>query len=153
MKIALRAKFVKTFLIIIAFSLFFQSLLRVDALSTNVFDLGIFSTNLFNINNEVERSFYVHVQPLMIPWGLVFDALPSNIATFVLVGFQTFTILVSIFWIFRVFGIWAAASPALSDRVPSSRDSIGLTRRSANSIEPKIASNNAKRTTKARVKI
>jgi len=113
MKIALRAKFVKTFLIIIAFSLFFQSLLRVDALSTNVFDLGIFSTNLFNINNEVARSIYGHVQPLMIPWGLVFDALPSNIATFVLVGFQTFTILVSIFWIFRVFGIWAAAAMLL----------------------------------------
>lgn len=113
MKIIKKFGFIKIILVLLSFSLLLQTLLRVTALSTNVFDLGIFSNNFSNINVEFYRSILGHVQPLMLPWGAFYNIFPNHIAPFVIVGAQTITILVSIWYVYRAFGIWAGASMLL----------------------------------------
>ena len=55
----------KYFLLLLTISLFLQVFFRVDALSSNVMDLGIFANNFSNVSDEWGRSIYGHFQPLM----------------------------------------------------------------------------------------
>ena len=79
---------------------------RYVTLSSNFADLGFFLNNFSNIDSQWQRTFYGHVQPLMILWGDGFQALPSSIAPLVLVGLQALALLGSVVAIWCVFGVW-----------------------------------------------
>jgi uncharacterized membrane protein len=103
----------KYFLLLLILSLFLQVFFRVDALSSNVMDLGIFANNFSNVSDEWGRSIYGHFQPLMNPWGLVYKVINPNIAIFILVIFQLIALLVSVELIRRFFGILPALAMLL----------------------------------------
>jgi len=94
----------KYFLFFLSLSLFFQVLLRVESLSTNVLDLGVFSSNFSEIYNEEWRAFSGHVQPLMYVYGVVYKLFSPVYAPMILVGLQSLIILGSIYWVWREFG-------------------------------------------------
>jgi uncharacterized membrane protein len=50
-----------------------QVILRYKSLSSNYFDLGIFYTNFYNVNEDISRAFNGHVQPLMIIFGYIYN--------------------------------------------------------------------------------
>ena len=86
---------------------------RYVALSSNVADLGFFLNNFANINNQWQRAFYGHIQPLMLLWGAGYQALPTGIAPPVLVTLQAFALLGSVVAIWRVFGAWPGVAMLL----------------------------------------
>lgn len=81
-------------------------LARYSALSSNVADLGFFSTNLVNIGTEWPRAFYGHAQPLMFLWGDGYQALPADIAPQMLLALQTLLLLGSVAAVWWEFGAW-----------------------------------------------
>lgn len=86
---------------------------RYLALSSNVADLGFFLNNFANIDSQWQRAFYGHVQPLMLPWGAGYQALPASIAPLALVMFQALALLSSVVAIWRVFGTWTGVAMLL----------------------------------------
>jgi uncharacterized membrane protein len=106
-------KFIRYFACILAFSLFVLALLRVYSLSSNVFDLGIFSTNFFNVNEEWERSIFGHIQPLMHLWAVIYKIFSPIVSPFVLIGGQVLLILGSILIVWRAFGPWPGTAMLL----------------------------------------
>lgn len=86
---------------------------RYVALSSNVADLGFFLNNFANIDSQWQRAFYRHTQPLMLLWGIGYQALPAEIAPLVLVTLQTFALLGSVVAIWRVFGVWPSVAMLL----------------------------------------
>jgi uncharacterized membrane protein len=98
---------------LLALSLFFQALLRVDSLSSSVLDLGVFSSNLSNIYSEEWRAFSGHIQPLMFIWGWIYQIFDPIYAPLVLIGVQTLIILGSVWWVWREFGVWPGVAMLL----------------------------------------
>lgn len=88
-------------------------LLRVFALSTNVFDLGLFLTNFENAGQEWQRAFQGHSQPLMLLWGAGYQLLPAAVSTQVLVLLQAGALLASVAAVWRVYGALPGAAMLL----------------------------------------
>ena len=86
---------------------------RYVALSSNVADLGFFLNNLESIDSQWQRAFYGHAQPLMLLWGVWYQALPGTVALMVLLGLQALALLGSVIGVWRVFGPWPGAAMLL----------------------------------------
>ena len=86
---------------------------RYVALSSNVADLGFFLNNLANIDTQLPLAYSGHFQPLMIIWGVGFQALPSGISPLVLVELQVLALFGSVLAIWRVFGSWPGVAMLL----------------------------------------
>ena len=105
--------YIKYFLIFFTFSLLFQVILRVESLSTNVMDLGIFSSNLHSIYDDQWRAFSGHIQPLMFVWGFIYQFFNPAYAPIVLVSIQLVFVLGGLFWIKHEFGSFVALAMLL----------------------------------------
>lgn len=101
-----RKPWVVTIALFLGVGLLLLVVARYLALSSNVADLGFFSTNLVNVSVEWPRAFYGHAQPLMLLWGAAYQALPADIAPVILVGFQAVLLLGSVAAIWWKFGVW-----------------------------------------------
>lgn len=96
-------------------ALFFVAMphLRYEALSSSFFDLGIFATNFWNIAREPARAFVGHVQPLTLPYGMIYSVLPAQLGAHAIIAAQTAALIGSVAVIWRAFGAWAGAAMLL----------------------------------------
>ena len=93
--------------------LFILVIFHYVALSSNVADLGFFTTNLINTSSQWQRAFYSHIQPLMLIWGAAYHAFPSQWAPLILIATQALTLLASVAVIRQKFGPWPATAMLL----------------------------------------
>ena len=84
-------------------SLVVLSATRYVALSSSILDCGIFITNFINVGNEWQRAFFGHIQPLMLPFGQVYQAISPSM-TPLFVALQAVILMLSVALVWRIFG-------------------------------------------------
>lgn len=86
-------------LFIIYFILLIQVNLRVYSLSSNVADLGFFINNISNVLYKPSIVFTGHVQPLILPIGLLFKIVPISLKSYFLINLQAAVVIITGFLI------------------------------------------------------
>ncbi len=98
---------------VLLLTLFFEALLRYFSLSTNVFDLGLFSNNLYNSQTEYQRGLSGHAHGFFALLALAYISLPSVIAPLFLIFIQWLTLSTAVFLVWRFWGFLPSLAMAL----------------------------------------
>ncbi len=93
--------------------LFVEALLRYAALSTYVFDLGLFLNSFYNVGKEWQRAFWGHIHPFIPLYGLIYAHLPAGMAPYFVVGEQALALIIATVWMWRSFGAWPGMAMAI----------------------------------------
>ena len=87
-----------------------MAMARYAFLRSNIFDLGLYLNIFHNISDHWWLIFYGHVQPLLIPYGFIYNLFPTSLASFAILFSQALVILFSIWAIWHFFGRWAGVA-------------------------------------------